>query len=147
MRFSPQVVMLVLLPALVMGQPPEQEETAIRELWERFSELYEARDAEGIANLYAEDADRFAQVSNLAAGRAAIREQYQAEFARYSPDADLTPIKPTEVSIRFVRPDVAILDGISSPSETVSVYFTVFLTKDDGQWMLAAGRPRGRVVD
>ena len=49
------------------------------------------------------------------------------------------------ISVRFLRPDIAIVDGISNRTLGVTGYFTLVVTKEDGDWLIAAGRPRGSV--
>ena len=52
-------LMLVFLVAVPLaGQDLALEEPAVRELWARFDELFNQGDAEGVAALYAPDADR-----------------------------------------------------------------------------------------
>ena len=138
---------LLLLCTPTFAQSQADEELALRDLWSRFGEYYAANDAEGVASLYAEDADRFANVSEKAVGRAEVMEQYRATLDRRKAAPPTTPFKPVEITIRFLRPDVAILDGMSSPTETTRVHFTVIATKEDGRWWIAAGRPRGRVEE
>jgi uncharacterized protein (TIGR02246 family) len=138
---------LLLLCTPTFAQSQADEELALRELWSQFREYYAANDAEGVASLYAEDSDRFANISEKAVGRAEVMEQYRAILERRKAAPPTTRFKPTEITIRFLRPDVAILDGISSPTESTRVHFTVIATKEDGRWWIAAGRPRGRVED
>lgn len=137
---------MLALSTTAFGQSLEEEESAIRELWATFSEYYSARDAAGVASLYADDADRFEQVSKKAVGREEIRRQYERELARRAAEPSRPPFKPGEQTIRFLRPDVAILDGIAFPNESTQVHFTVILTKSEGRWWIAAGRPRGRAT-
>ena len=136
---------LLLICTPTFAQSEADEELALRELWSQFGEYYAANNAEGVASLYAEESDRFANVSEKAVGRAEVMEQYRTTLDRRKTAPPNTPFKPVEITIRFLRPDVAILDGISSPTETTRVYFTVIATKEDGRWWIAAGRPRGRV--
>ena len=142
MRILGFMIVLVSFCPPIFAQSLEDEEKEIRELWTLFGEYYASGDAEGVASLYAEDADRFAGIARKAVGREEILEQYTQELAGRAEEFDGGPFRPTEITIRFLRSDVAILDGISSPSATVRVYFTVIVTKEDGQWRLAAGRLR-----
>ena len=142
-----RLTILLFLCTPTFAQSQAEEELALRELWSQFSEYYAANDAEGVASLYAEDSDRFANVSEKAVGRAEVMEQYRATLDRRKAAPPTTPYKPTEITIRFLRSDVAILDGISSPSATTRVHFTVIATKQDDRWWIAAGRPRGRVEE
>jgi uncharacterized protein (TIGR02246 family) len=147
MRFLFGMLLCVGLCPPIPAQSLEDEEQAIREMWARFQQYYAARDAEGVASIYAEDADRFANISQKAEGRTEVMEQYRADLERLEAGPASVDSSPAEITIRFLRPDVAILDGVVSPSSNVKVYFTVIVTNEDGQWWIAAGRPRGRIVD
>jgi uncharacterized protein (TIGR02246 family) len=142
MRFVLSFLVLVNLTASAAAQPPAEEEKAIRAMWERFEEFYNKGDAVGVASLYAADADRITSRAT-AKGRSEIQQQYEAELARRS--ATAAPIDDT-IAIRFLRPDVAILDGEGkedTPDGQLRVLYTVIFTKESGRWWIAAGRPRG----
>ena len=135
-------LMLVFLVAVPLaGQDLALEEPAVRELWARFDELFNQGDAEGVAALYAPDADRTSSPGGrVARGRAEIQDMYAALIANR--DANWEP--PTTIRIRFVRPDVALLDGVARTAPgRVLFSFTVVMTKENGRWWIAAGRPRG----
>ncbi len=145
MRFLFSLLVAAILAPPIFAQSLEDEEEAIRAVWARFEQFVENGDAEGVASLYALDSDRFAGVSQKAVGRAEVLEQYRAVIS--GRNADQTTIRPfhADITIRFLRPDVAIADGVYEVRPRVTGYFTVILTKEDGQWWIAAGRPRGSV--
>jgi uncharacterized protein (TIGR02246 family) len=123
------------------------EEAEIRRLWQNFEETFFKLDAEGVSRLYAADADRINPKGEVARGRGQIAEQYAALFT----DPDLRDILtrdgqhrfPIEISVRFIRPDVAILDGRMTAEEADKKQlnlFVVVLVKEQDRWWLAAGR-------
>jgi uncharacterized protein (TIGR02246 family) len=119
-----------------------EEEDSIRAMWARFEEFYNKDDADGVVTLFEEDADRFTHQGEVGHGRAEIREQYVAEFAGRKADSTIQPFH-AELTIRFLRPDVAILDAKAVWNPQTKVQFTVIESKASGRWLIAAGRPRG----
>jgi uncharacterized protein (TIGR02246 family) len=124
---------------------PSREEAAVIALWRQFEALYSRGDYRGVASLYAPDADRgISGSTEIARGRPAIEQMYQRELTGW----DGSRVHDT-IRVRFLRPDVALLDGFGPDSEAkdspVAIY-TVVLVKQDGRWMIAAGRPRGIVA-
>ena len=119
------------------------EEAAIRAVWARFEEAFNRGDAKTIASIYSVNGDRINQQGELASGRDAIERQYRkqlddwkAEFGTRRFHADL--------AIRFVRPDVAIVDGrldsLTTATSAIVAHFTVIAEKQSGNWLIAAGR-------
>jgi uncharacterized protein (TIGR02246 family) len=122
------------------------EEERLRKMWHRFEVLYNNHDAPGIANLYAPDGDRINPQGQFDRGRAEVMKQYEAIFENEA-DPGSDPLHST-IIIRFLRKDVALLDGkweAELPSGKIAGYFTVTATKEDGRWWIAAGRDRGFV--
>lgn len=136
------IALLLIVAGPVLGQTPQEEEYSVRAMWARFEEFYNKGDADGVAGLYAEDADRITLRGEVAHGRAEIREQYVAELARREADTAIQPLR-AEFTIRFLRSDVALLDAKAVWTVQRKIQFTVIATKESGQWLIAAGRPRG----
>jgi uncharacterized protein (TIGR02246 family) len=111
-------------------------------MWARFEEFYNKNDADGLVTLFEEDADRFTSQGEVGHGRAEIRKQYVAEFTSRKADSTIQPFH-AEFTIRFLRPDVAILDAKAVWNAQTKVQFTVIVSKASGRWLIAAGRPRG----
>ena len=123
------------------------DEVSLRKLWHHFEVLYNKHDAPGIANLYRPDGDRINPQGQFAAGRVEVQKQYEAIFENEA-DPQSAPQQSTMI-IRFLRPDVALLDGkweAELPSGKIVGYFTVTATKEEGHWWIAAGRDRGIVM-
>ena len=51
-----------------------------------------------------------------------------------------------EYEVRFLRPDVALIDGFYIQPSGTRGMFTVVATKEDGAWRMAAGRA-GAILD
>ncbi len=127
------------------GRQASPEEAAVIALWRQFEALYSRGDYKGVARLYAPDADRgISGSTEIARGRSAIEQMYKRELAEW----DGSRVHDT-IRVRFLRPDVALLDGFGPDSgaknSPVAIY-TAVLAKRDGRWMIAAGRPRGTVM-
>lgn len=122
------------------------EEKALREMWDQFEERYNRHDAEGVANLFAYDSDRLNHQGQLARGRPEVQRQYEAIF-KDETDPVSQPCHAA-ITIRFLRPDVALLDGrweIEGPHGKVEGFFTVTATRENNRWWIAAGRDRGAI--
>ena len=123
------------------------EEQALQELWQRFELAFAQGDAAQVASYYAIDADRIAASGVQVQGREQIQQGYAALLARRAKDPTSAPFHAT-MSIRFLRPDVALMDGrwtgVRSGAE-VHGLFTLTATKDEGRWYIAAGRDLGIV--
>ncbi len=123
-----------------------EEEENVRAMWARFEEFHNKGDANGVAALYAKDADRITGRGEVAHGRVEIREQYVDELARRKADSTIQPFH-AEFTIRFLRSEVALLDARAVWTAQQKIQFTVIATKASGQWLIAAGRPRGIVQE
>jgi len=123
------------------------DEDAVRALWLQFEEYFEVGDADGVASLYTIDSDRYTDDGRIVEGREGVKELYEGVFERRADGPPINKGYHAELSIRFLRSDVAIVDGISRRTPGVTSYFTVIVAKEDGQWLIAAGRPRGSVRD
>lgn len=127
-----------------LGDSMREEEDSIRAMWARFEEFYNKNDADGVVKLFEEDADRFTSKGEVSHSRAKIRVQYVDEFAIRKADSAIQPLN-AEFTIRFLRPDIAILDAKAVWNAQTKVQFTVIVSKASGRWLIAAGRPRGTI--
>jgi uncharacterized protein (TIGR02246 family) len=124
------------------------DEKAIRGIVARYVDAWNRTDPAALASLYAEQGDFVSSTGDRASGRAEIERWYderlrQGYFSETTLDFDAG-------SIRFVRPDIAILEGrwvisgardLEGHSSTVRQgTITVFLEKRDGRWLIDALR-------
>ena len=149
MRMLVSIIMTSLgfLGGLTLAQDTSADEDAIRQLDERWKEAWSNRDAQALAELFAEDADGIDAMGAAVSGRMAIEEHYIQSFENLPPEAGA---ESEIVSLRFIRPTLAVVDGTWSmtglpetdeglPTEGL---YTVFVVKRGGQWLYAAGRSR-----
>jgi uncharacterized protein (TIGR02246 family) len=140
------VVFMALAAPSVSGQEASEEQ-AVRLMWQQFEELFHRGDSEGISQLYTADADRRDGQAEHARGRAAVRQMYEdmilARPSRQNTEATRVRF---ECQVRFLRPDVALLDGFYIQPSGIRGMFTVVATKEQGAWRMAAGRA-GAILD
>jgi uncharacterized protein (TIGR02246 family) len=139
------ISLLVVWPA--KSQSADNEEDAVRAMWHQFETYFDDSDVDGVASLYALDSDRFSNDGSKVEGRNDVREVYAEIIAKRALGPPRTKGYHADISVRFIRPDVAIVDGISKRTPGVTSYFTLVVTKEDGDWLIAAGRPRASVPD
>ncbi len=128
--------------------PPMSDEDLIRSFTEEFEQAVSKADAKAIGELFVEESDLVDQAGAMHHGRAAIEERYQKLFEG--------PYKGAQanleiISIRLVRPEIAIVDGTYElngmksadglPLGIVKGMFTNVLVKQNGEWMLHCSRP------
>ena len=120
---------------VLAGQPP-LEESAVRKVIQQLVDGFNTRNADGIAQLYALDADRRDATGTYAHGRSEVAAMYKRTFQALPQDLRTR----FEFSIRFLRSDVALADGNYILSDGRTGPFTIITTKESGQWLVSAGR-------
>jgi uncharacterized protein (TIGR02246 family) len=143
--------LVVSLGSVIVAQDTAADEEAIRQLDERYGEAWNNRDAKALAQLFTEDADVIDVDGEAVTGHMAIEENFVEEFSSRPEGARLDF---EAVSIRFIRPTIAVADGawaITGLPEAEGgppaqgLYTTVYIMKD-GQWLIAADRSRVPMV-
>lgn len=134
---------------LTQQERTAREERLIRtELTERYVTAWNAGDAKAMGRLWSADGD----VGSLATGSISRAEQVERTwadaFGRRAPGfAGL--LRATVSSIRFLRPDVAVVDGTfeylvreatGQDALAARERFTAVMTRTDGTWLIAASR-------
>jgi uncharacterized protein (TIGR02246 family) len=147
MRFVSICILITCLAWSGQSMPTDNEEDAIRTLWLQFESYFEDGDADGVASLYTIDSDRYTNDGRRGDGRDGVKGLYAEIFAGRVDDPPIKKGYHAELKIRFLRPDVAIVDGISKRTPGRTSYFTIVVTKESGEWLISAGRPRGSVMD
>jgi uncharacterized protein (TIGR02246 family) len=90
---------------------PEDEE-AIQQLIVSYQEAWNKKDAQGLANLFSEDADFNSIYGQSLHGRATIAEKHGTLFQGPHKESVQSRAR-SDVKIRFVKADVAAVDSIS----------------------------------
>src|ERR1700736_6066583 len=125
--------------------PPnrEQDEKAIKQVLTAFVEAWNHHDAKAFSMVFAEDAD-FTNVRGMSAhGRTEVEKLHAPRFATNFKDSNQ---KITETKIRFITPDVAVVDarwemtgakgqdGQEIPLRKGLLNF--IMTRSSGQWLI-----------
>jgi uncharacterized protein (TIGR02246 family) len=121
---------------------PAEDLAAVREIPQRITEAWAGNDAEAFAAVFTEDATMVLPGS-FATGRDGVRGFMAAAFAG--------PYRGTRVfgepkSVRVLGPDTAVivtLGGVLAPGDTTvaeerAVHATWVVSKQDGEWLIAA---------
>ncbi len=140
------ILAAVLALATAVGAPamqgnPEDEE-AIRKQIERLAQVHEKGDAKAIAALWDLDGDMIIRSDSVVKGRAAV-EKAMAEV--YSQREEGFTITITMDSIRFLKPDVAIVNTSAEGTKSKerkpwNDRGTWVMIRKDSQWLVAALR-------
>jgi uncharacterized protein (TIGR02246 family) len=127
--------------ALALGQAtPANEESAVRAAVDSYTSAFNNGNLDGVLAHVASDADFIDDSGKQYKGKADLAEVLKHSLA----DLKGSKLKSTISSIRFLRPDVAVVDGkadVTAPDGTTdSGRFTSTWTKSDGKWSLSCVR-------
>ena len=128
-----------------------QDETAIFQTWLRLSEAWGNGDAEQVASLFDADCDHRLHTPGGAVrrGRAPLERTFSNAFSRRATAAGRR-LRVTFTSVRFIKPDVAIVDGTmlfgagagrnGTRLPEGAEPFTAVMRQADSGWLIAACR-------
>jgi uncharacterized protein (TIGR02246 family) len=146
MRLLWITIVTVLALGLACGPVMSQErnpeaETALLKKAESFVAAFHKGDAKAVAAHWTADGDYTSQTGKIMKGRDAIEKAFTALFA----DNKGLKLRIDSLSLRFVTPDVAIEDGVTSvlPAEGAPpsrARYTIVHVKRDGEWYLSSVR-------
>jgi uncharacterized protein (TIGR02246 family) len=128
-------------PLLAQGPPPSsRDEAAIRELVQKYVDAREARDPKAIASLFTGDADQLVSDGTWRRGRDELVRGMLQSSARTGGHRRIAV-----TSIRFLAPDVALVDGRYRQAGLVTgrdreLWTTLLLRRDPTGWRIAAIR-------
>src|SRR5262249_23528752 len=108
---------------------------------EAFVEAFHKGDAKALAAFWTADGDYVDQTGHSLKGREAIEKAFKEFFAENKG----LKVRIESHSLRFVTPDVAIEDGMTSTmaadgSPPSRARYTIVHVKKDGQWLLSSVR-------
>jgi uncharacterized protein (TIGR02246 family) len=142
-----RILILVLFIAYVNGYGQKtdskaKDEAMIRANVEQLAKGWNMKSGTEFAKPFAEDSDYVVINGMHIKGRAANAAGHQQIFDTIYKDSSIAPVVK---QIRFLRPDVAIVHGISNLTFKVngeekkgSGFVTLVMTKDNGKWSIAA---------
>jgi uncharacterized protein (TIGR02246 family) len=148
MRRFPFITTLTLLALLIAapgvaseGKRKRGSQKAVRKVAATYIEAFNQGDAIIIAALWTPDGDYVGPRGELIKGRDEIQEKFESFFALNTE----TRLKINITSIRFVRDDVAVVDGITEVTPLLQgppaeVRATVILVKQGDQWLIESAR-------
>ena len=133
--------LLVTFAAAAWPQEPPSEEAAVRDVWKRFVEARNGRDAKAMESLF----DTHYDSVNLRLGRVLITsgKERVANYAKEFAEGRLTNSMQSNIrTVRFLTADVAIMDLEYWIKETpaLKTFLTCVTLKKNGQWWIAAIR-------
>ncbi len=127
-----------------------RQEDSIREWHEKFVADWNKHDTEALLSFFADDADYVSGWGRLVKGRVEIGEWLTEAHSTLLKGAQLNSRVDT---IRFLRPEIAVLDGTFEASgvrsrqgelrPTVHGHFTWIIVKKKGRWWVVSDRVFG----
>ena len=129
---------LLAVPCLAQAQAPASaaDETAVKALIDRYVNARDARDENAIAALFTSDADQYTTAGEWRRGRPQVVKG-TAESTKQNPGDRSIDIK----SIRFVTPDVGVVDGYYNiAGSDVQRWTTIVVKRESGTWRISAIR-------
>ena len=136
------MALLAILIAPLSAQSPAQasDEAAVREVVRKYVNARELRDAAAIEALFTRDADQLTTSGEWRRGRDQVVPG-TLESSRRNPGSRAIEVE----SVRFVAPDVAIVDGpylITGPTgaQVRQMRTTIVLKREAGAWRISAIR-------
>src|SRR5262245_3833135 len=130
--FRAAIVLALIVLSVAMPGAQQTEDAAIRAQIERLVDRFNARDPQGVAMLYAPDADRRDGSGAWARGRSEVQQMYDRTLQNLP--GGVTAY--FDFSIRLVAPDVALVDGNWVLSQGTKGPFTIIVTKKSGTWLV-----------
>jgi uncharacterized protein (TIGR02246 family) len=142
MRLIAGAACCVLMTSLLLGQQAASragDEAGVRDVVRRYVDARERRNAQEIEAVFTADADQYTTAGEWRRGRAAIVPGALRSSAQ-NPGSRTIRVE----SVRFVTPDVAIVDGpyeiTSGGADARRMWTTLVVTRDGGSWKIAAIR-------
>jgi uncharacterized protein (TIGR02246 family) len=121
------------------------EDNPLKATGERYVAAFNAGDAKALLQFWAADADYTTSNGELFRGREAIGQLMTAE----AEELKGTKLKVTDATVRLIKPEVAIQDGVlefTSPDGVIDrSRFTAVWAKNNGQWQMASVRDLGPI--
>jgi uncharacterized protein (TIGR02246 family) len=116
--------------------PAAADETAVRDIVRRYTQARELSDPKAIEALFTDDADQYTTSGDWRRGKAQLVKGMLDTSAR-NPGTRAITI----AAVRFVTPDVAIVDGeYQTGTDARQLWTTLLVRRVAGGWRIAAIR-------
>ncbi|MEH2124067.1 SgcJ/EcaC family oxidoreductase [Nostoc sp.] len=129
-----------------------KDEAVIKAMMTTFAEAWNAKDAEHLATLFAEDGDFVDVIGRWFKGRTEIKQAHAQALASFLSDSQMTI---TDTQIKFLTPNVAVAHttwkttGQKSPDEVHRIentgVWTAVTTRKENTWQITAFHNTGTV--
>lgn len=140
---------LTILCTYAIGQDVQQDdESAIKDLMQKYYEAWNAHDAKKLALLYAEDGDIRTPWNTVGKNRKEVEEIFASQFNKSMKNSHAGGSSP---SIRMLKPNLAFVDlestitGMGSPQmgqyAPMHHHVAFILIKKNGKWEVLISRP------
>jgi len=137
MRFSKLALTAVGIVALQIAPVAAQEEVTVQELADRWTAAYNQADVDGIADLYAPDAELYIHNEGRYVGRDAIRDYWIGDVSLSNPITVLNvtdSVKDSEMML--VHGNYQVLDRTNGVPLGAGRFAHIWILGDDGKWHL-----------
>jgi uncharacterized protein (TIGR02246 family) len=129
-----------VLAQVAQAPASKEEEQAIRKSAEAYSEAFNKGDLEAVMEHWDADADYVDETGKTHKGKAAIASLFKKNQGNLKGHK----LKFEIASVRFLRPEVAVEDGIAeltAPDGTLEKgRYTAVLVKSNGKWRISSAR-------
>lgn len=123
-----------LVATLAVGIAQEGDVAAVDDVRQQWQTRSDEGDAEGVADLYTEDAILYPGDGGVVEGRDAIREHMQQNFDAGFQDSD---VRATETEILNGEAySIGTWSATSADGERVHGHWMVIFRSDDGEWKI-----------
>jgi uncharacterized protein (TIGR02246 family) len=133
----PAVLLFIATSVSAAAQAPAAaDETAVRDIVRRYTQARELSDPKAIEALFTDDADQYTTSGDWRRGKAQLVKGMLDTSAR-NPGVRAITI----AAVRFVTPDVAIVDGeYQTGTDARQLWTTLIVRRVAGGWRIAAIR-------
>ncbi len=133
------VLFCLVIASPVTAQSPAakaSDEAAVRDIVRRYTQARELNEPKAIEALFTADADQYTSAGEWRRGMSALIKGMQDTSAR---NPGIRAI--TIAAVRFITPDVAIVDGeYKTGTDARPLWTTLTVTRGAGGWRIAAIR-------
>ena len=139
--FTAQLILSAAACSLFAAEEQEDSQAqAIKDIEaavKSYIKAFDESDAKKAASFFTQNATIFSACGRKTKGRESIEKEFANHFKLF-PDQKL---KPEQESVRFIRPDVAMVHGVSKvepapPGPTPNITYSALLVKEDGRWLM-----------
>lgn len=141
------ILLCCTLFQLTAAEDRKEETAAIRQRLDEYVAAYNKHDVKGVASFWAKDGDYLNALGQLAMTNSELEKIYTENFSGKLKNAQ---IKVTVEFLRFITPDIALIDieiitsGVKNEQgQDLKPYVThafCVLSKTDGKWFINAYR-------